>query len=84
MAGGPVSWLLKLQPIVTVSSLRAEYVACFCSHERYCVEPSAAASWIGMERTIPTAQVISLPKLRSPPAVHEYYLFQPSYYCVYF
>ena len=29
MAGSPVSWLSKLQPIVAVSSMEAEYIACF-------------------------------------------------------
>ena len=30
MAGGPVNWLSKLQPIiVAVSSMEAEYIACF-------------------------------------------------------
>ena len=29
MAGGPVSWLSKLQFITTVSSMEAEYVALF-------------------------------------------------------
>jgi hypothetical protein len=31
MAGGLVHWLSKLQPIVTVSSMQAEYIACFFS-----------------------------------------------------
>jgi len=53
MAGGPVCWLSKLQPIVTVSSMEAEYVACF-----FCLQEVA---WIrqllkdiGMERDFPT------------------------------
>ena len=29
MAGGPVNWMLRLQRIVTVSSMEAEYLACF-------------------------------------------------------
>ena len=29
MAGGPVNWISKLQPIVAVSSMEAEYIACF-------------------------------------------------------
>ena len=29
MAGEPVNWLSKLQPIVAVSSMEAEYIACF-------------------------------------------------------
>ena len=29
MAGGPVNWILKLQPIVTVSSMEAENHLCF-------------------------------------------------------
>ena len=29
MARGPVNWLSKLQPIVAVSSMEAEYIACF-------------------------------------------------------
>ena len=29
MAGGPVKWMSKLQPIATVSSMEAKYLACF-------------------------------------------------------
>ena len=29
LGGGVINWLSKLQPIVTVSSMEAEYVACF-------------------------------------------------------
>ena len=29
MAGGPVNWPSKLQPIVAVSSMEVEYIACF-------------------------------------------------------
>jgi hypothetical protein len=28
MAGGPINWLSKLQPIVAVSSMEDEYIAC--------------------------------------------------------
>ena len=29
MAGGPVNWMSKFQPIATVPSMEAEYLACF-------------------------------------------------------
>jgi hypothetical protein len=40
MAGAPVCWMSKLQPIVAVSSMEAEYISCF-----YCVQE---VSWIRM------------------------------------
>jgi hypothetical protein len=53
MAGAPVCWMSKLQPIVAVSSMEAEYIACF-----YCVQE---ITWIRMlledlrlTRTLPT------------------------------
>jgi hypothetical protein len=54
IAGGLVNWISKLQPVVAVSSMEAEYIACF-----FCVQDIA---WIrqllkdlGLERTLPTA-----------------------------
>jgi hypothetical protein len=40
MAGAPVCWMSKLQPIVAVSSMEAEYIACF-----YCMQE---ITWIRM------------------------------------
>jgi len=57
MAGAPVCWMSKLQPIVAVSSMEAEYIACF-----FCVQEIA---WIRMllvdfrlARTMPTRTYI--------------------------
>jgi hypothetical protein len=57
MAGAPVCWMSKLQPVVTVSSMEAEYLACF-----FCVQE---ITWIRMllidlrlARSVPTRTYI--------------------------
>jgi hypothetical protein len=78
MAGGLVNWISKLQPIIAVSSMESEYIACF-----FCIQD---VMWIrqllkdlGLERTLPTTVQIdnrSAHQLaenpRSPPAVQAY------------
>jgi hypothetical protein len=67
MAGGLVNSISKLQPIVAVSSMEAEYIACF-----FCIQDVV---WIrqllkdlGLEGTLPTTvqidnrSPISLPR----------------------
>jgi hypothetical protein len=73
MAGGLVHWLSKLQPIVTVSSMEAEYIACF-----FIVQEVA---WIRqllkdlrLERTLPTRVYIdnkSARQLAENPVHHQ-------------
>ena len=53
MAGGPVNWLSKLQPIVAVSSMEAEYIACFFVLQDV-VWIRQLLKDLGLERTHPT------------------------------
>jgi hypothetical protein len=73
MAGGLVNWISKLQPIVAVSSMEAEYIACF-----FCIQDVV---WIrqllkdlGLERTLPTTVQIdnrSAHQLAENPVHHQ-------------
>jgi hypothetical protein len=39
MAGGPINWLLMLQPTVAVSSMEAEYMYCLhLCYSGYCMD----------------------------------------------
>ncbi len=53
MARGPVNWLSKLQPIVAVSSMEAEYIACFFALQDV-VWIRQLLKDLGLERTDPT------------------------------
>ena len=53
MAGGPVTWMTKLQPIVTASSMEAEYLACFFAIQDV-VWIRQLLKDIDLERTCPT------------------------------
>jgi hypothetical protein len=51
MAGGPINWLSKLQPVVTVSSMEAEYIAClFAIHDIVWIRQLLKD--LGLERTL--------------------------------
>ena len=73
MAGGLVVWLSKLQPIVAVSSMEAEYIACFFILQE--------VAWIRqllkdlqLERTLPTRVLIdnkSARQLAENPVHHQ-------------
>jgi hypothetical protein len=54
MAGGPINWLSKLQPIVVVSSMEAEYIACFFAIQDI-VWIRQLLKDLGLERTLPTS-----------------------------
>jgi hypothetical protein len=53
MAKGPINWLLKLQPIVAVSSMEAKYIACFFAIQDI-VWIRQLLKDLGLERTLPT------------------------------
>jgi hypothetical protein len=53
MAGGPVNWMSKLQPIVALSSMEAEYIAAFFAVQDV-VWILQLLSDIGLQRTRPT------------------------------
>jgi hypothetical protein len=54
MAGGPINWLSKLQPIVAVSSMEAEYIACFFAIQDI-VWIRQLLKDLGLERTLPAS-----------------------------
>jgi hypothetical protein len=54
MAGGPINWLSKLQPIVAVSSMEAEYIAFFFAIQDI-VWIRQLLKDLGLERTLPTS-----------------------------
>jgi hypothetical protein len=54
MAGGPINWLSKLQPIVAVPSMEAEYIACFFAIQDI-VWIRQLLKDLGLERTLPTS-----------------------------
>jgi hypothetical protein len=73
MAGGPINWLSKLQPIVNVSSMEAEYIACFFAIQDI-VWIRQLLKDLGLERTLPTSVHIdnkSARQLAENPAHHQ-------------
>jgi hypothetical protein len=65
MARGPVNWLSKLQPIVAVSSMEAEYIACFFALQDV-VWIRQLLKDLGLERTDPTFVHIDNMSARQP------------------
>jgi hypothetical protein len=73
MAGGPINWLSKLQPIVAVSSMEAEYIACFFAIQDI-VWIRQLLKDLGLERTLPTSVHIdnkSARQLAENPVHHQ-------------
>jgi len=73
MAGGPVNWISKLQPIVTVSSMEAEYIACFFAVQDI-VWMRQLLKDLGLERGRPTSVYIdnsSARQLAMNPVHHQ-------------
>jgi len=73
MAGGPVNWLSKLQVIVALSSMEAEYIACFLAVQDI-VWIRQLLKDLGLERTRPTRVYIdnsSARQLAMNPVHHQ-------------
>jgi hypothetical protein len=73
MAGGPINWLSKLQPVVTVSSMEAEYIACLFAIQDI-VWIRQLLKDLGLERTLPTSVHIdnkSARQLEENPVHHQ-------------
>ena len=57
MAGSPVSWMSKLQSVVAVSSMEAEYIACFYAVQEVVWIRQLLAD-VGLVRSKPTSVFI--------------------------